>query len=160
MATGDDESQISVNAVAVLIIVALACVGSAWLVGEWMGEHTYGTMGWEGLRLTEAKFGRGFLSLTLIETGTVNGVTINEHGEPIRSVTANGVNQNCTSFTILEDRFSIIINLDWTSGSTYRIGLETARGNVFSYDVVAPTPLENPFNHPSWHRPLFAYEYW
>jgi len=43
------------------------------------------------------------------------------------------------------------------------IGLISEDGGYYFYHpevYSAPTPPENPFNHPFWHRLSFAYEYW
>ncbi len=65
------------------------------------------------------------------------------------------------------EQTSVTVNFRWAASKSYYIAIEGVRVNDnwgTNAQILAvappPLPLENPFNHPFWHKPLTRYEYW
>ena len=156
MATRDNETQESTRTIVVAIIISVLALGSVWLIV--LVNSPYQITSIEKLVITGVQFNTDSLNVTVRNVGEINPFTVTE-------VMVNQT-QTYTSFilpglkmTVFEEipageQVSINLNFNWALGSTYRVRLETAKGNSFSYDAVAPIypiapiPLENPFNHP------------
>jgi hypothetical protein len=165
------------HAVVIIVVLALAC--SMLLLVTWMVSPLgYGPMLVGSLRVELVQFGVGHLDVTVMNDGDystiVTGVIVNQIQTRTLPFMSQGHNVTVdeilpgTTVVVNEpipkgEHRLIVVSYEWTSGSRYAIGLTSEDGGYYFYHpevYSAPTPPENPFNHPFWHRPSFAYEYW
>jgi hypothetical protein len=150
----------------IVIVVASAVGGLALFLSAWMGSINPGFMMYEDLTIKHVQFSEGLMTVTAENNGRgpiiIGEVRVSETSEPF---TLQGLTLPFDKVLVEEqieagEHVSITIGYEWTPGTFYQVVLVSLKGNPFGYNAVAPTPLKNPFNHPFWHRPSFAYEYW
>jgi hypothetical protein len=119
--------------VLVITVVVFAVIGTL-LTLAWMYPLTVPIMARENLSITDVQFDANYLTLSV--------KNICEYPTTISEVL---INQTSTShtFPVSEQisaygQASIRISFNWSSGSTYQVGVETAKGNHFYYIAVAP----------------------
>ena len=117
----------------VITVVVFAVIGIL-LTLAWMYPLTVPIIACENLNLTKVEFDESYLTLSI--------KNICEYQSIISEVL---INQTSTShiFPVSEQisaygQASIRISFNWSSGSTYQVGVATARGNHFYYTAVAP----------------------
>jgi hypothetical protein len=168
MATRDNETQESTRTIVVAIIISVLALGSVGLI-VWMNPP-FDIMMVEELVITGVQFNTDSLNVTVRNVGENNPFTVTEvmvkQTQTYKPFILPGLKLTVFEEISAGEQVSINLNFNWTLGSAYRVRLETAKGNSF-YDYavapvypIAPIPLENPFNHPFWHRQSFAFEYW
>lgn len=129
--------------VVVVVLAAITVTGIVW-ISAWMGALSIGITPAEDLRITDAEFSKGFLTVTVKNTGdtrydwdvvTVNQVMV----MPIRQE-SHDLNQPIPmSIPIhIGEQASITVGYDWLSGEAYLVTLTSARGNNWDYNTVAP----------------------
>jgi len=153
----------------VIVVLASAIAGLALLfLGAWMGSLQQGSMMVTEVRIVDAQFSRfGYLTL-IVE----NVITLDERVTEVRICQFRN-NEFASAWYVVPvsqiisagEQRSITVDFKWTAGESYYVILSCERSDWSSNAqlvVAAPPPisLENPFNHPFWHRPSFAYEYW
>ncbi len=158
------------------VILALAVIGSALLLNAWMGAVSVAPgMNVEYLRIADVEFKAGCLKLTVRNdlggsSTHITAVSVNQtltttlpyviQGRNItRDEVLPGFSVACDEPVDRDRQVSIIVDYDWTPFTEYKVGVR-GWGNWFFLKVFAPGPLENPFNHPPWHKPTLLYEYW
>lgn len=122
------------QALILVITVAVFAIIGTLLALAWMSPLTVPIMARENLSITDAQFNANYLTLSV--------KNICEYQTTISEVLINQTSTSLT-FTMSEQisaygQASIRINLNWSSGSIYQVGVETARGNYFYYTAVAP----------------------
>ena len=119
----------------ILVITAIvfAVIGTL-LTLAWMYPLTIPIIARENLNINDVQFHTNYLTLSV--------KNICEYPTTISEVI---INQTSTSLTFpmsepisAYGQASIRINFNWSSSSTYQVGVETARGNHFSYTAVTP----------------------
>lgn len=150
----------------IVIVLASAVGGLALFLSAWMGSLNPGFMMIEDLTIKHVQFSEGLMTVTAENYGRgpiiIGEVWVSETFEPF---TLQGLTPPFDKVPVEEqieagEQVSFTIGYEWTPGTFYQVVLVSLKGNPFGYNAVAPAPLENPFNHPFWHRPSFAYEYW
>jgi hypothetical protein len=151
----------------IVIVLASAIGGLALFLSAWMGSINPGFPMTENLTIKHVQFSEGLLTVTAENYGRgpiiIGEVMVSETSEPF---TLQGYLTLPFDKVLVEEQIeadeqvSITIGYEWTPATFYQVVLVSLKGNPFGYNAVAPAPLENPFNHPFWHRPSFAYEYW
>ena len=156
------------HAAVIVVVLASAMVGLAFLfLSAWMGSINPGFTMTEDLTIKHVQFNEGLMTVTAENNGRgpiiIGEVMVRETSEPF---TLQGYLTLPFYKVLVEEQIeageqvSFTIGYEWTPGTFYQVVLVSLKGNPFGYNAVAPAPLENPFNHPFWHRPSFAYEYW
>jgi len=130
--------------VTAVIVAALACAVAVLLVASWMGASTIPIMMIEELRMTDAQFGEGYLTITANNIGESVWVEISEirvaelNQTYYHQLTGRMVNATVNERLPAGEHAIIIICNEWVSGYTYEIRLMTSRGNHFIQYAVAP----------------------
>jgi hypothetical protein len=153
----------------IVVVIASAIVGLAFLfLSPWIGSLQPGSMIVTEVRIMDAQFSRsGYLTL-IVE----NIVTLDEIVTEVRICQFRN-NEFASAWYVVPvsqiipsgEQRSITVDFKWAAGESYYVILSCERRDWSSNAqlvVTAPPPilLENPFNHPFWHRPSFTYEYW
>ena len=117
----------------VITVVVFAVIGTL-LTLAWMHPLTVPIMARENLSITDVQFDVNYLTLSV--------KNICEYPTTISEVL---INQTSTSLTFpmseqisAYGQTSIKISFNWSSGSTYQVGVETTRGNHLYYTAIAP----------------------
>jgi flagellin-like protein len=127
--------------VATIILIAVT-VAVSIAVAAWMGALTFSFMATEQIKITNTQFYLDHLA----PDGTDN-MTITMQNVGTTSVTVTQININNGPTNYLVAQFTIPANTQmlanitfaWAYGSNYEIEARTAKGNKFTYAVVAPT---------------------
>lgn len=117
----------------VITVVVFAVIGTLLTVA-WMHPLTVPIMAHENLSITDVQFDTNCLTLS------INNIC--EYPTTISEVL---INQTSTSLTFpmseqisAYGQASIRISFNWSSGSTYKVGVATAKGNHFYHTDIAP----------------------
>jgi hypothetical protein len=157
------------HAAVIIFVLVSAIAGSGLLfLSAWMGSVApSGLMMMEYLAVKHVQFSEDLMTVTAKNYGrgpiNIGEVKVSETPEPF---TIEGYLTLPFDTVPVEEQIeageqsSITISYEWTPGTFYQVVLVSLKGNPFGYNAVAPAPLENPFNHPFWHKQSFVYEYW
>ena len=155
----------------VIVVLASAISGLALLfLSAWMGSLQTGGMATIDFQITDVQFVPGYLTLTVqnvvewdVKLTEIRTLWFDEIPEPGIDVSPIPLNRIIPA----GEQASITVSFKWTAGKSYYfvlegVGMRSNWGTNAQIRVFAPPPipLDNPFNHPFWHKPTSTYEYW
>ena len=125
-----------------VVVVALVVAGT-FLLATWIGALTPGITPPSPLWITDVQFEKGYLNITVENTGTqartINEVKVYQSSNPY----AYSEYESNSTYVVHEsilvgEQISICMNFNWASGYGYKIELMTTDGNIVSQSPFIP----------------------